>query len=165
MQTVSAQTPADPARALRMARRATEPQPGLSLQLTELVPRPDRGDLAASEAKMPAALGGLAVALKSTFDRLVASLTRGAAGNARANCRRVEEALGFDVGHLPQQLRNRLGELGELRMAAKERQDAAILSCDPLAFGEAHHESVEISKQVIELLQSFDMAEPDPGRS
>jgi hypothetical protein len=153
---------ADPARALRVSRRAMEPQLERRPQLTELEPRPDRNDLATSggqrvrlPTKILPTLAGLAHALKSILDHLVAKttgLTSVAANGARAglkrtNCRRVEEALGFEVGHLPQQLRSKLRELSELWMTAKKRQDAAILSSDPRAFGEAHHESVEISRR------------------
>jgi hypothetical protein len=143
------------------------------------VRRANRNDLATFGSqgvglltKIPATLAGLTLALKSTLDRLIAKMTGFilvAAIDARAslqgtNCRRIEEALGFEVGHLPQQLRSKLAELGELWVTAKKRQDAAILRCDPRAFGEAHHESVEISKQIIELLQSFNTNETDIGR-
>ena len=160
---------ADPARALRVSRRAIEQRPGRP-QHMEAVPRLDRCDLARSGAerahavtKMLGMLAGFALAPKSTFEHLVAKascLTLAVANMGRAsreskNYKRVGEALGFEVGHIPQPLRSELIELGELWMTAKKRQDAAIQSCDPHAFGEAHHESIEISKRIINLLQSF----------
>jgi hypothetical protein len=106
----------DPARTLRVSRRATEQRLDRH-QLTESVPRADRNDFATFGSqgvglltKIPATLAGLTLALKSTLDRLIAKMTGFilvAANGARAslqgtNCRRIEEALGFEVGHLPQ---------------------------------------------------------------
>ena len=157
---------ADPARALRVSRRAIEQRPGRSQQM-EAVPRLDRCDLARSGAerthavtKVLGILAGFALAPKLTFEHLVAKvscLTLAVAnmGHASRESKRVGEALGFEVRHIPQPLRSELIELGELWMTAKKRQDAAIQSCDPHAFGESHHESVEISKRIINLLQSF----------
>jgi hypothetical protein len=156
----------EPARALSVSGREVEERQD-DAQQTKAVLRPDRsnttrsgGERVRALTKILGKLAGFAPALEPALGRWVAKISgliwvdasRGHAN--RESAERVEEMLGFEVGHLPQRLRSRLVELGDLWVAVKKREDAAIQSCDSHAFGEAHHESVEISRQIINLLQS-----------
>ena len=158
----------DPARALRSSRQATKAQPEQCPSATDVAPRLDRRDdrIPDSErtdglAETPVTAAGLVPALKSALDRLAVKAFR-SVGGARA--KKVEEALGFEIGNRPPRLRTKLLELGESWIVAKERQDAAILDCDPCAFGEAQHESNAISEEIVELLQSSHATEADLRR-
>jgi phage head maturation protease len=149
---------AEPARALRVSRRAIEQRPG----------RPQQTERSGTErvhavTKVFGTLAGFVFAPKSSLKQwatkasclTLAVANMGRASRESKNFARVGEVLGFEIGHIPRPLRSELVELSVLWMTVKKRQDAAIQSCDPHAFGEAHHESIEISKRIINLLQSF----------